>query len=84
MKGFILKENGLLPQGGKRRTTREQKFWTAVRVFLFFVFVFFFLPSSEVVFSTFCHQDIAIIANFGVQTKRPLKCSSESTATPYP
>ena len=44
MKRFILKENGLLPQGGKRRTTREQKFWIAVRVFLFcFCFYYFYL-----------------------------------------
>ena len=44
MNGFILKENGLLPQGGKRRTTREQKFWIAVRVFLFcFCFCYFYL-----------------------------------------
>ena len=44
MNGFILKENRLLPQGGKRRTTREQKFWIAVRVFLFcFCFCYFYL-----------------------------------------
>ena len=39
--------------------------------FVLFLFLLF-LPSSEVVFFTFHHQDIAIIANFGVQTKRPL------------
>ena len=38
----------------------------------FFVLFLLFLPSSEVVFFTFYHQDIAFIANFGVQTKRPL------------
>ena len=44
MNGFILKENGLLPQGGKRKTTTEQKFWIAVRVFLFcFCFCYFYL-----------------------------------------
>ena len=35
--------------------------------FVLFLFLFvFFLPSSEVVFFTFYHQDIAIIANFDV------------------
>ena len=53
MKGFILKENGLLPQGGKRRTTREQKFWIAVRVFLFCFCVCYFYLVRRLCFSHF-------------------------------
>ena len=35
---------GCCPREGKRRTTREQKFWIAVRVFLFcFCFCYFYL-----------------------------------------
>ena len=53
MNGFILKENGLLPQGGKRRTTREQKFWIAVRVLLFCFCVCYFYLVRRLCFSHF-------------------------------
>lgn len=53
MNGFILKENGLLPQGGKRRTTREQKFWIAVRVLLFCFCVCCFYLVRRLCFSHF-------------------------------
>ena len=75
---------GCCPREGREEQQENKNFGQPFGFFCFLFLFFFFLPSSEVVFSTFCHQDIAIIANFGVQTKRPLKCSSESTATPYP
>ena len=73
MKGFILKENGLIVAPGREEKNNKRTKILDSRSGFFVLFLFLlFLPSSEVVFFTFRHQDIAIMANFGVQTKRPL------------
>ena len=72
MNGFILKENGLLPQGGKEKNNKRTKILDSRSGFFVLFLFLLFLPSLEVVFFTFYHQDVAIIANFGVQTECPL------------
>ena len=70
-RNFYCKRKWVVAPGRKEQNNKRTKNCGSVVGFLVFFF-FFFSPSSEVVFFTFYHQDIAIIANFGVQTKRPL------------
>ena len=69
---IYFKRKSVVAPGREEKNNKRTKFWIAVRVFFVLFLFLLFLPSSEVVFFTFYHRDIAIIANFGVQTKRPL------------
>ena len=62
---------GCCTREGREEQQENESLDSRSSFFVLFLFLLF-LPSSEIVFFTFYHQDIAIIANFGVQTKRPL------------
>ena len=70
--GIYFKRKWVVAPGREEKNNKRTKILDSRSGFFVLFLFLLFLPSSEVVFFTFHHQDIAIMANFGVQTKRPL------------